>query len=117
LAGQRYRLDVIKALFHFTMKNPGSSPVDEGRQANSKQRYEEFFPTMTCDRTVGGCHAPKEWWKAFALLMKGPSRLPANYEPPNPTASELSDVERANLFVSPILAAIKTILLSGFGFS
>ena len=102
---RRRRLEMIKILFNSIMSNPSPSHVDERKLATLKERKEEFFRTLICDRTAGGLRAPKEWSEAFAVLLNGPSRVPVAYEIQSSTSNAPSRTERARSVVGPLFTA------------
>jgi hypothetical protein len=111
---RRSRLDLIKSLFNFAMNTPSPSHVNEGQKATHKERKEEFFRTLICDRTAGGLRAPEEWSEAFDVLLKGPSRVPIAYEPEFSTSDAPSRDECARSFVGPFLTAAENTFRGSF---
>jgi hypothetical protein len=111
---RRHRLDLIKFLFNFVMRIPSPSHVNEGQMATPKERQEEFFRALICDRTAGGLRAPEEWSEAFAVLLIGPSRVPVAYEAQSSTSNAPSRIERARSFVGPFLTAAENTFCGDF---
>lgn len=101
---QRRRLDMIKILFNFILKTPSPSHVNKRELATLKEKKEEFFRTLICDRTARGLRALKIWSEAFAILRR-PSRVPVGYKTQCSTSDAPSRIERARSFVGPLFTA------------
>lgn len=107
---RRKEIDIIKVLYSFVLETPSRSLRNRSEYSTQEERREEFWRTLTHNRTLDGCVAPEEWSEAFSVLINGPASVSIGLTPGTP--HDLG-AEHAMSLISPFLEATERLIGSG----
>lgn len=73
------------------------------------RRIESYWRALVCNRTSEGATAPDEWAQLFQVILNGPPFVPNDFLPSSASQGQpqLSDLERARLYVRPFLITMR----------
>ena len=100
----RDHVDAIRTLYHYFVLDGELSSHDQSLEGKlqRERKTETLWRTLVMNRSVDGAVAPESWSSLFAVIINGPSFVPAEFEAQQ---IGLSANDRAIAYIQPFLQA------------
>jgi len=99
-------VDDIRILYHYFVLDGELSSYDQSAEGKlqRERKTETLWRTLVLNRRIDGTVAPDAWSSLFAVIIKGPSLVPADFQAPQCDSSANS---RAIAYIQPFLQAAR----------
>jgi hypothetical protein len=108
----RILVDKLRTLYHYFVLDGELSSHDQSAEGKlqKERKAEILWRTLVLNRKIDGTTAPDTWSSIFAVILEGPSLLPADFEAPQ---VGLSADNRAIAYIQPFLQATHQLRVGG----
>jgi hypothetical protein len=108
----RILVDKLRTLYHYFVLDGELSSHDQSAEGKlqKERKAEILWRTLVLNRKIDGTTAPDTWSSIFAVVLEGPSLLPADFEAPQ---VGLSADNRAIAYIQPFLQATHQLRVGG----